>query len=61
MPAYWIGILLIWLLAVKLDLLPTSGVGDASNYVLPLIVLSIGYIGFYFVLIQEFHDNKQAV
>jgi len=61
MPAYWIGILLIWLLAVKLDLLPTSGVGDASNYVLPLIVLSIGYIGFYFRLIRNsMITNRQS-
>ena len=25
MPAYWVGLLLIWLVSIKLDLLPTSG------------------------------------
>ena len=25
MPAYWIGLLLIWVVSIKLDLLPTSG------------------------------------
>ena len=25
MPSFWIGLLLMWLFAVKLDLLPTSG------------------------------------
>lgn len=27
MPAYWIGLLMIWFISIKLDLLPTSGNG----------------------------------
>lgn len=27
MPAYWVGLLLIWFVSIKLDLLPTSGSG----------------------------------
>ena len=25
MPVYWVGLLLIWIVSIKLDLLPTSG------------------------------------
>ena len=30
MPAYWVGLLLIWLVSIKLDLLPTSGHGGVN-------------------------------
>lgn len=53
MPAYWVGILLVWLFSVKLDLLPTGGVGSFANFILPTFVMSIGYCGFYFRMIRN--------
>ena len=31
MPAYWVGLLLMWLVSIKLDLLPTSGNGTWNS------------------------------
>jgi nickel transport system permease protein len=53
MPSYWIGPLMIWFFAVRLNILPTSGIGNASHYILPVIVMSFSYIGFYFRLIRN--------
>ena len=38
-PAFWIGIMLIWIFAVQLDWLPTSGRGGWKHMVLPVITL----------------------
>ena len=35
MPAYWVGLLLIWLVSIKLDLLPTSRSGSFKHLILP--------------------------
>ncbi|OPH56926.1 nickel ABC transporter permease subunit NikB [Paenibacillus ferrarius] len=48
MPAYWLGSLLIWYWAVKMDLLPTSGMESYRSYILPVSVISISYAGIYF-------------
>lgn len=53
MPAYWLGALMAWYFAVKLDLLPTSGMASASSYVLPVAVIAIGYVGIYFRIIRS--------
>lgn len=53
MPSYWIAALAIWFFAVKLDLFPTSGIGSPAHYILPVTMLSINYIGFYFRLIRN--------
>lgn len=53
MPAYWIGLLLMWLLCVKFHLLPTSGVGSFKNFILPTMVTSISFCGFYFRMIRN--------
>ena len=49
MPAYWVGLLLMWLISVKLGLLPTNGSGTLCHLILPAftvaIVLLIGLIG----------------
>lgn len=50
MPMFWFGMLLIMLFALKLGVLPTSGLGDASegmgtyvsHLILPVIVLAMG-------------------
>ena len=38
-PPFWLGIVLIWIFAVHLDWLPTSGRGGVANLVLPSIAL----------------------
>ncbi|MFD0669906.1 nickel/cobalt ABC transporter permease [Cohnella sp. GCM10027633] len=53
MPPYWLAPMLIWLAAVKLDLLPTSGADGLANYVLPVTVLTAGYAGIYFRIVRS--------
>ena len=53
MPAYWIGLLLIWLISIKLDLLPTSGSGTWKNLILPSFTVSLTYIPTYIRLIRN--------
>lgn len=38
-PPFWVGIMLILVLSVRLGLLPTSGRGDAANLIMPGITL----------------------
>lgn len=51
-PNYWLGLLLIWALAVKLDLFPVSGMMTHESVILPALTLSLGYIGTYIRLIR---------
>lgn len=51
-PNYWLGLLLIWALAVKLDLFPVSGMMTHDAVILPALTLSLGYIGTYIRLIR---------
>ncbi|MGL5312328.1 MAG: nickel/cobalt ABC transporter permease [Peptostreptococcaceae bacterium] len=53
MPSFWIGLLFMWLFAVKLDLLPTSGMETPSSIILPSITLSLAYISTYARLIRN--------
>ena len=39
LPSFWLGIVLMWIFAVQLDLLPTSGKGGISHMILPAITL----------------------
>ena len=41
MPSFWLGLLLIYWFAIRLKILPTSGMGEAKHMVLPAITLSI--------------------
>jgi nickel transport system permease protein len=52
MPAYWIGTLLVWGVAVKLNLLPTGGKESAAGFILPVFVLSLNYFSYYLRLIR---------
>lgn len=52
-PNYWIGLLLMWLFAVKLGWLPTSGMRRASAVILPAATLSLEYIGTYVRLLRS--------
>lgn len=51
-PAFWAGMLLMWLFAVKFDLFPTSGRNGLSSVVLPAATLSLAYISTYARLIR---------
>lgn len=44
MPAYWIGLLLMWFVSIKLDLLPTSGNNSLKHLILPALTVSLTYI-----------------
>jgi peptide/nickel transport system permease protein len=39
LPSFWLGTMLIWLLAVKLRLLPVSGMGGWKYYVMPVLTM----------------------
>ena len=47
MPAYWVGLLLMWLVSIRLDLLPTSGNGTWKHLILPAFTVSLSYISTY--------------
>ncbi|UAY97683.1 nickel/cobalt ABC transporter permease [Dickeya dadantii] len=51
-PNYWIGLLLLWGLAVKVNLFPVGGMQDAHSVILPSCTLMLGYIGTYIRLIR---------
>ena len=53
MPAYWIGLLLMWLVSIKLNLLPTSGNGTLAHLILPAFTVSLTYISTYIRLIRN--------
>ena len=53
MPSYWIGLLLIWFVSIKLDLLPTSGSGSWRHMILPAFTVSLSYISTYIRLIRN--------
>jgi peptide/nickel transport system permease protein len=40
LPGFWVGIVAIYVFSVYWHLLPTSGVGDLSHYVLPALTLA---------------------
>ena len=53
MPAYWIGLLLMWCVSIKLDLLPTSGNNSLKHLILPALTVSLTYISTYIRLIRN--------
>ncbi|MBB3111445.1 nickel transport system permease protein [Paenibacillus phyllosphaerae] len=52
-PSYWLGAMLVWLVAVKLDWLPTSGMESYRSYILPVMVLTISYASIYFRFVRS--------
>ncbi|HEY9570022.1 MAG TPA: nickel ABC transporter permease [Metalysinibacillus sp.] len=52
MPAFWLGFLLIYFLAVKLDLFPVFGQGSFLHVILPSFTLAFGYVGTYMRLLR---------
>lgn len=53
MPPYWVGLLLMWMIAIRLDLLPTSGNGSFRHLILPAFTVSLSYISTYIRLIRN--------
>ena len=53
MPSFWVGMILIVYVSVKLDLLPTGGMEGAKSYILPVAVLALSYMKFHFRLIRN--------
>lgn len=53
MPAYWMGLLLMWFVSIKLNLLPTSGSGSIKHLILPAFTVSLTYISTYIRLIRN--------
>ena len=39
LPAFWLGIVLMWIFAVELELVPTSGRRGLSSFILPAIAI----------------------
>jgi nickel transport system permease protein len=61
MPSFWVGLLLMWVFAVQLDWLPTSGMESPQSVILPAVTLAMVYISTYFRLIRNtMIQNKQA-
>ncbi|MCC6188473.1 MAG: ABC transporter permease [Anaerolineales bacterium] len=40
LPIFWLGLMLVWIFAVQLSLLPSGGRGDWHNLILPAITLA---------------------
>jgi len=53
MPAYWIGLLLMWLVAIEMNLLLTSGNKGFDSLILPAFTVALTYISTYIRLIRN--------
>ncbi|NGZ77096.1 nickel/cobalt ABC transporter permease [Saccharibacillus alkalitolerans] len=47
-PSYLLASVMIWMFSVRLNLLPTSGMGTYKHYILPASVIAVSYAGLYF-------------
>lgn len=52
-PAFWVGLVLMQLMAVKLRLLPVAGIGGIQNYILPAFTLGIFFVAGLFRLTRS--------
>lgn len=63
-PSFFLGTLLIYVFAQKLNLLPSSGLDSLAGYVLPVIALSIGMSTYYVRLMRsnlvELYQSKEV-
>ncbi|HLR19476.1 MAG TPA: nickel ABC transporter permease [Staphylococcus sp.] len=63
-PSFFLGTLLIYIFAQKLNLLPSSGIESISGYILPVIALSVGMSAYYVRLMRsnlvELYQSKEV-
>lgn len=52
-PSFWLGLLLIYFLSLKLKLLPVMGTGTLAHFVLPSITLGVAMAPLYIRLLRE--------
>ena len=52
-PPFWLGLMLMWIFAVRLDLVPTSGKGDPSSFILPTLALGLFWVAALMRLIRS--------
>jgi peptide/nickel transport system permease protein len=58
LPVFWIGMLLLYVIAFRLRLLPLGGYGHASHLVLPAFTLGLRHAAYYARLV---HGNLEEV
>lgn len=52
-PSFFLGMLLIYFLAQKLELLPAAGIDTPAGYIMPIIALSIGLSAYHIRLMRS--------
>ena len=52
-PSFFLGMLLIYVLAQKLELLPAAGIDTPAGYIMPIIALSIGLSAYHIRLMRS--------
>ena len=59
MPQFWLGLLLIMVLALHLHWLPTSGIGTLSHIIMPAITMALPALA-RMVMIVRVRDDRRA-
>jgi peptide/nickel transport system permease protein len=63
-PSFFLGILLVYFLTQKLDVLPSSGIDSPTGYILPIIAMSVGMSAYYIRLMRsnliELYKSKEV-
>ena len=52
-PPFWLGLMLMWIFAVRLDLVPTSGKGGIPSFILPTLALGLFWVAALMRLIRS--------
>ena len=52
-PPFWLGLMLMWIFAVQLDFVPTSGKGGVTSFILPTLALGLFWVAALMRLIRS--------
>ena len=52
-PPFWLGLVLMWVFAVRLDLVPTSGKSGVTSFILPTLALGLFWVAALMRLIRS--------
>ena len=52
-PPFWVGLVLMWIFAVQLDLVPTSGKSGVTSFILPTLALGLFWVAALMRLIRS--------